>query len=185
VQTTAPSLGAANVRIQGLRGRYSQVLSDGLPLYGAQGDSFTLLQVPPLDLGQVEVIKGAASALYGTAALGGFINLVSRRPAVRERLAPTADTSTRRTCCCSRANRRCSYLGRRASRSATAAPPADDIPHDRQPGHARRSLFGSAMPLRKAICCERLWTTDAFTRTLHAHCARACEAAHIRRSTHG
>jgi hypothetical protein len=67
------------------------VLSDGLPLYGAQGDSFTLLQVPPLDLGQVEVIKGAASALYGTAALGGFINLVSRRPAVRERLAPTAD----------------------------------------------------------------------------------------------
>jgi outer membrane receptor for ferrienterochelin and colicins len=87
VQTTAPSLGAANVRIQGLRGRYSQVLSDGLPLFGAQGDSFTLLQVPPLDLGQVEVIKGAASALYGTAALGGVINLVSRRPAVRERLA--------------------------------------------------------------------------------------------------
>jgi outer membrane receptor for ferrienterochelin and colicins len=87
VQTTAPSLGAANVRIQGLRGRYSQVLSDGLPLYGAQGDSFTLLQVPPLDLGQVEVIKGAASALYGTSALGGVINLVSRRPEVRERLA--------------------------------------------------------------------------------------------------
>ena len=36
VQTTAPSLGAANVRIQGLRGRYSQLLADGLPLYGAR-----------------------------------------------------------------------------------------------------------------------------------------------------
>jgi iron complex outermembrane receptor protein len=80
VQTTAPSLGAANVRIQGLRGRYSQLIADGLPLYGAQGDSFSLLQVPPLDLGQVEVIKGVASALYGASALGGVINLVSRRP---------------------------------------------------------------------------------------------------------
>jgi iron complex outermembrane receptor protein len=80
VQPTAPSLGAANVRIQGLNGRYSQVLADGLPLYGGQGDSFSLLQVPPLDLGQVEIIKGAASALYGASALGGVINLVSRRP---------------------------------------------------------------------------------------------------------
>ena len=85
VQTVAPSLGAANVRIQGLRGRYAQLLADGLPLYGAGGDSLNLLQVPPLDLGQVEVIKGAASALYGPAALGGIINLVSRR-------APAAET---------------------------------------------------------------------------------------------
>ncbi len=83
VQTTAPSLGAANVRIQGLRGRYSQLLSDGLPLYGLQGDSLSLLQVPPLDLGQVEIIKGAASALYGASALGGVINLVSQRPTAR------------------------------------------------------------------------------------------------------
>src|SRR6185436_9191886 len=84
VQTTAPSLGASNVRIQGLRGHYSQLLADGLPLYGAQGDSFSLLQVPPLDLGQVEVIKGVASALYGTSAIGGVVNLVSRRPRERE-----------------------------------------------------------------------------------------------------
>ena len=85
VQTTSPALGAANVRIQGLRGRYSQLMADGLPLYGAQGDSFSLLQVPPLDLAQVEIIKGAASALYGASALGGVINLVSRRPAEAER----------------------------------------------------------------------------------------------------
>lgn len=83
VQTTAPSLGATNVRIQGLRGRYSQLLADGLPLY--TGDSFSLLQVPPLDLGQVEIVKGAASALYGPAALGGVVNLVARRPRVNER----------------------------------------------------------------------------------------------------
>jgi outer membrane receptor for ferrienterochelin and colicins len=84
VQITSPSLGGSNVRIQGLRGHYSQLLADGLPLYGAQGDSFSMLQVPPLDLGQVEVIKGVASALYGASALGGVVNLVSRRPRAPE-----------------------------------------------------------------------------------------------------
>jgi outer membrane receptor for ferrienterochelin and colicins len=80
VQITSPSLGGANVRIQGLRGRYTQILSDGLPLYGGQTGSLSLLQIPPMDLGQVEVIKGVASALYGASAVGGVINLVSRRP---------------------------------------------------------------------------------------------------------
>ena len=85
VQVTSPSLGAANVRIQGLRGRYTQLLADGLPLYGGQTGALGLLQIPPLDLGQVEVIKGVASALYGSSALGGVVNLVSRRPKQAER----------------------------------------------------------------------------------------------------
>ena len=80
VQVTSPGLGAANIRIRGLDGRYTQVLADGLPLYGGQAPSLGLLQIPPTDLGRVEVIKGAASALYGASALGGVINLVSRRP---------------------------------------------------------------------------------------------------------
>jgi outer membrane receptor for ferrienterochelin and colicins len=87
VQTTAPSTSAANVRIQGLRGRYSLLLSDGLPLYGVDGSSLSLLQVPPLDLGQVEIVKGAASALYGPSAVGGVVNLVSQRPSERQRQA--------------------------------------------------------------------------------------------------
>jgi iron complex outermembrane receptor protein len=80
VQPTAPSLGGASVRIQGLRGRYTQILSDGLPLYGGQAGALGPLQVPPMDLRQVEVIKGTASALYGPTALGGVVNLISRRP---------------------------------------------------------------------------------------------------------
>lgn len=80
VQTTSPALGAASVRIQGMRGRYTRFLSDGLPLYGSQPGGLGLLQVPPMDLGRVEVIKGAASALYGAGAMGGVVNLVSRRP---------------------------------------------------------------------------------------------------------
>jgi iron complex outermembrane receptor protein len=80
VQTISPSIGGANVRVQGLRGRYTQILSDGLPLHGGQTGGLGLLQIPPMDLGGVEIVKGAASALYGSSALGGVINLLSRRP---------------------------------------------------------------------------------------------------------
>ncbi len=80
VQITSPGLAAANVRIEGLPGRYTQILADGLPLYGGQASSMSLLQIPPLDLGRVEIIKGVASALYGASALGGVINFISRRP---------------------------------------------------------------------------------------------------------
>ncbi|MDF2773732.1 MAG: TonB-dependent receptor plug [Geminicoccaceae bacterium] len=80
VQTTSPSLGGASVRVQGLRGRYTLLLADGLPLYGGQAGGLGLLQIPPVDLARAEVIKGTASALYGSSALGGVVNLVSRRP---------------------------------------------------------------------------------------------------------
>ena len=79
MQTLSP-LGATNVRIQGLPGRYTALLSDGLPLYGAQASSFALVDVVPLDLRQAEVIKGASSALYGPQALAGVVDLISRRP---------------------------------------------------------------------------------------------------------
>lgn len=80
VQTTSPALGAANIRVQGMRGRYTLLLADGLPLYGGQAGAIGLLQIPPVDLGQVEVVKGVASALYGGGALGGVVNLISRGP---------------------------------------------------------------------------------------------------------
>jgi iron complex outermembrane receptor protein len=81
VQTTSPGLGAASVRVQGMRGRYTAFLSDGLPLFGQQGAGLGLLQIPPMDLGQLEIIKGNASALYGSSAMAGVVNLISRRPA--------------------------------------------------------------------------------------------------------
>ena len=80
VQTTSPGLGGAGVRLQGLRGRYTLLLADGLPLYGSASEGLGFLQIPPLDLAQAEVIKGAATALYGPAAAGGVLNLISRRP---------------------------------------------------------------------------------------------------------
>ncbi|HET7231068.1 MAG TPA: TonB-dependent receptor [Longimicrobium sp.] len=80
IQPSAPGLGGAGLRIRGLPARHTQVLVDGLPLLGQQPGAFGLLQTPPLDLARVEVIKGVASALYGGSALGGVLNLVSRRP---------------------------------------------------------------------------------------------------------
>lgn len=80
MESTAPGLGGATLQLRGLPGRLTQVLSDGLPLIGAEPAGFGLLQTPPLDLKRVEVIKGVASALYGGSALGGVLNLVSRTP---------------------------------------------------------------------------------------------------------
>lgn len=81
IERDAPGLGGAAVRIQGLPGQYTLLLRDGLPLHGEHPPAFSLVQTPPLDLKQVEVIKGAATALYGPSALGGVVDLISRRPA--------------------------------------------------------------------------------------------------------
>jgi outer membrane receptor for ferrienterochelin and colicins len=78
VQSAAPALGGAGLQLRGMPTRHTLVLTDGLPLLGAEPDAFGLLQTPPLDLARVEVIKGAASALYGGSALGGVLNLVSK-----------------------------------------------------------------------------------------------------------
>jgi outer membrane receptor for ferrienterochelin and colicins len=80
VQQLSAASGAAAVRLQGLKPRYSLLLADGLPLYGGSGSGLDLLQLPPADLHQIEVVKGPASALYGASALGGMINLISKRP---------------------------------------------------------------------------------------------------------
>ncbi|MDA0890534.1 MAG: TonB-dependent receptor [Bacteroidetes bacterium] len=79
VQTTAAGSNGAVVRIQGLNGRYTQMLKDGFPLYGGFSGSLDILQIPPLDLKQVEYIKGSASTLYGGGAIAGLINLLTKK----------------------------------------------------------------------------------------------------------
>src|SRR5215831_12461165 len=96
VQATSPSLGAASIRIQGMRGRYTRFLSDGLPLFGEQV-SLGLMQIPPLDLGRVEVIKGVASSLYGAGAMSGVVNLVAKRPDNHQERQVLLNASTRGT----------------------------------------------------------------------------------------
>ncbi len=80
VQQTSAVSGNVTIRLQGLDGRYTQLLKDGFPLYGGFSGSLNILQTPPLDLRQVEIIKGAGSALYGGDAIAGIINLISKTP---------------------------------------------------------------------------------------------------------
>lgn len=84
-QTSATSFNAG-IRIQGLEGRYTQILKDGYPLYAGFSGGLSILQIPPLDLKQVEVIKGAASTLYGGGAIAGLVNLVSKTPGEKKEL---------------------------------------------------------------------------------------------------
>ena len=86
VQAASPSLGTGSVRILGLPGQYTAMLADGLPLYGGASSSLGPLDISPVDLQRVELIKGAASALYGGQALGGVINLVSKPPSGRNEI---------------------------------------------------------------------------------------------------
>lgn len=79
VQTTSASSNGAVVRIQGLNGRYTQLLRDGFPLYGGFSGSLDVLQIPPLDLRQVEFVKGSASTLYGGGAIGGLVNMLTKK----------------------------------------------------------------------------------------------------------
>ncbi|WP_096087657.1 TonB-dependent receptor plug domain-containing protein [Agaribacterium haliotis] len=80
VQQSSATSFNSTVRIQGLDGRYTQTLRDGLPIYSGFSSGLSLLQITPLDLKQVEVVKGASSTLYGGGAIAGLVNLVSKTP---------------------------------------------------------------------------------------------------------
>lgn len=78
-QTSATSYNSS-IRIQGLDGKYTQLLRDGMPLYSGFSGGLSLMQIAPLDLRQVEVIKGASSTLYGGGAIAGLVNLITKTP---------------------------------------------------------------------------------------------------------
>lgn len=70
-------------QIQGIDSRQVLLLQDGLPIVGARGIKSGIVNLNRQDVGkleQVEVAKGAASALYGSDAIGGVINLITREP---------------------------------------------------------------------------------------------------------
>ena len=85
-QQTSATSANASIRIQGLDGRYTQILKDGFPVYSGAANGLGLLQTPPLDLKQVEIIKGSSSTLYGGGAVAGLVNLITKIPADKREL---------------------------------------------------------------------------------------------------
>ena len=83
VQQTSATSGNASIRLQGLDGRYTQLLKDGFPNFGNFSSGLSILEIPPLDLKQVEIIKGPASPLFGGGAIAGVVNFISRTPKLK------------------------------------------------------------------------------------------------------
>ncbi|HUR12520.1 MAG TPA: TonB-dependent receptor [Flavitalea sp.] len=94
-QTSATSFNSS-IRIQGLEGRYTQLLRDGYPLYSGFAGGLSILQIAPLDLRQVEVIKGSASTLYGGGAIAGLVNLISKTPGEKREISFLANATSAR-----------------------------------------------------------------------------------------
>ena len=94
IQQSSAVSGNSNVRIQGLDGRYTQILRDGMPLYDGFSGGFGTLSIPPLDLIHVELIKGSASTLYGGGAIGGLVNIISKTPTNAQQLVATINQTT-------------------------------------------------------------------------------------------
>src|ERR1035437_6728399 len=89
IQTQQTSAVSANtsIRIQGLDGKYTQLLKDGFPLYSGFSEGLSIMQIPPLDLKRAEVIKGASSTLYGGGAIAGLINFITKVPTEKKELS--------------------------------------------------------------------------------------------------
>lgn len=94
IQQSSAVSGNSNIRIQGLDGRYTQILRDGMPLFDGFSGGLGVLNIPPLDLQQVELIKGSASTLYGGGAIGGLVNIISRKPTSKQELTALVNYST-------------------------------------------------------------------------------------------
>lgn len=94
MQTTSGASNTSNLRIQGLQGRYTQILVDGIPNFGGLSSGFGLTQLPPLNLRQIEIVKGAGSVLYGADAISGVVNFITQSPKASPELSAILNTTT-------------------------------------------------------------------------------------------
>lgn len=96
VQNTSGTSNTANIRIQGLDGRYTQLLIDGIPSFSGMAAGFGITQMIPLNLRQVEIVKGANSGLYGPDAIAGVVNFLTKNPTVDPQLSALVNVTTQR-----------------------------------------------------------------------------------------
>lgn len=73
--------GTGNIRINGMEGPYTLVLIDGMPVIGALASVYSLSGINPDIISSIEIIKGPSSTLYGSQAMGGVINIITKNPA--------------------------------------------------------------------------------------------------------
>ena len=76
-----------DIHINGMEGPYTLVLIDGMPIVSGLGTVYGLSGIPTSLIERVEVVKGPGSALYGSEAMGGIINVITKDPALSPRLS--------------------------------------------------------------------------------------------------
>lgn len=80
VENTCGNCGAVQLRINGLEGQYSQILLDSNPIFSSLAGVYGVEQLPVAMIERVEVIRGGGSALFGSNAIGGVVNIITKEP---------------------------------------------------------------------------------------------------------
>ncbi len=93
VEYGCSNCGLPQLRINGLEGQYSQMLIDSRPILSSLSSVYGLEQLPASMIERVEVIRGGGSALYGSSAIGGVVNIITKEP-VKNTLSVSNTTSS-------------------------------------------------------------------------------------------
>lgn len=80
VEYNCSNCGVPQLRINGLEGQYSQILLDSRPIFSSLAAVYGLEQLPAAMIERVEVIRGGGSALFGSSAIGGVVNIITKEP---------------------------------------------------------------------------------------------------------
>lgn len=80
VENNCQNCGFQQVRINGLEGPYSQILIDSKPIFGSLAGVYGIEQIPANMVERVEVVRGGGSAIFGSSAIGGTINIITKEP---------------------------------------------------------------------------------------------------------
>ena len=80
VENNCQNCGFQQVRINGLEGQYTQILIDSRPIFSALAGVYGIEQLPANMVDRVEVMRGGGSALFGSSAIAGTINIITREP---------------------------------------------------------------------------------------------------------
>ena len=92
VETNCQNCGFQQVRINGLEGPYSQILIDSRPIFSSLANVYGIEQIPVNMIERVEVVRGGGSAIFGSNAIAGTINIITKEPTTNS--ATLSNTST-------------------------------------------------------------------------------------------
>lgn len=80
VETDCQTCNYTQIRMNGLQGGYSQILINGRPIFSPLTGLYGLEQIPVNMIERIEVVRGGVSALYGSSAIGGTVNVITKIP---------------------------------------------------------------------------------------------------------